>query len=383
MKFFPNCRQLNGACVARETDIPVCRYVDCVQDPRHHNIHHILGDMLMIALCAVIAGADGWTQVAEYGRSKKEWFEEFLELPNGIPAHDTFDRLFARLDPEQMREFFRRWLDDLLDSLVGKTVGIDGKTLCGSGDPKNGSRPIHMVSAWVADFEIVLGQIKTEAKSNEIKAIPELVKTLSLKGAVVTIDAMGCQKKIADEIVKAEADYVIQVKENQPNLFGDIQLFFQDPENGPFDFHETVDAEHGRIETRKYYSSSDIDWLPGKESWSGLESLAMVVRERETEKGTSVEKSYYISSLEADASLAAKHIRSRWGIENGLHWRLDVGFREDHCRVRKGNGPENFAILRHIALNLLKKEKSLKGGIQTKRLKAAWDDTYLLKILGV
>lgn len=369
--------------MARETYTPICRHVDCVQDPRRHNIRHTLGDMLMIALCAVVAGADGWTQVAEYGRSKKEWFKEFLELPNGIPSHDTFGRLFARLDPEQMREFFRRWLDDLLDSLVGKTVGIDGKTLCGSDDSTNGAGPIHMVSAWVTDFEIVLGQIETEAKSNEIKAIPELVKTLALKGAVVTIDAMGCQKKIADEIVKAEADYVIQVKENQPNLHEDIQLFFQDPENGPFEFHETVDGEHGRVETRKYYLSSDIDWLPGKESWNGLQSVAMVVRERETEKGASVEKSYYIASLEANASLAAKHIRGHWGIENGLNWRLDVGFREDHCRVRKGSGPVNFAILRHIALNLLKKEKSLKGGIQTKRLKAAWDDAYLLKVLGV
>lgn len=363
------------------TDNPVCRHLDCVQDPRHHNIRHNLGDMLMIALCAIIAGADGWTQVEEYGRSKLEWFKGFLELPNGIPSHDTFDRLFARLEPEQMREFFRRWLDDLADSLVGKTVGIDGKTLRGSADPKNGTKPIHMVSAWASDLGLVLGQTKTEVKSNEIKAIPELVRALSLEGAVITIDAMGCQKKIADEIVKAKADYVIQLKENQPHLYEDVELFFQDPENGPFDCHETVDADHGRLETRKYYLSSDIDWLPGKESWNGLESVAMVVRERETEKGTSVETSYYIASLEAKASLAARHIRGHWGVENGLHWRLDVGFREDRCRVRKGNGSENFAILRHIALNLLQKEKSLKGGVQTKRLKAAWDDAYLLKIL--
>lgn len=336
----------------------------------------------MIALCSVVCGADGWNQVAEYGESKMEWFQGFLELPNGIPSHDTFDRLFARLDPEQMRTFFLRWLDDLAVSLVGKTVGIDGKAVRGSGDPKNGEKAIHMVSAWVSEFELVLGQIKTDVKSNEINAIPDLIRALSLEGSVVTIDAMGCQKKIADEIVKAKADYVIQVKENQPNLRRDIELFFQDPENGPFDFHETVDGEHGRVETRRYYLSSDIDWLPGKESWRGLESVATVVRERETDKGTSVEKSYYITSLAPDASVVAKHVRGHWGIENGLHWCLDVGFREDRCRVRKGNGPENFAILRHIAMNLLKREKTLKGGIQTKRLKAAWDTGYLLRVLG-
>jgi predicted transposase YbfD/YdcC len=337
--------------------------------------------MLLIALCAIVCGADGWTQVAEYGRSKLDWFKEFLQLPNGIPSHDTFGRLFARINPKGFRNFFAGWVRDLSESLMGKTVAIDGKTLRGSHDRINGKSAIHMVSAWASDIRLVLGQLKTDDKSNEITAIPELIKMISLEGAIVTTDAMGCQKKIMQAIIEEKADYVIQVKDNQPTLHEDIALFFQDRANGPFETLETVDGEHGRVETRRYYTTDDIDWLQGKHEWAGINSICMTIRERDVNGKVSTESAYFISSLENHAPTIAKAIREHWGIENGLHWCLDISFREDDCRVRKDHAPENFGILRHMAMNLLKREKSLKGGIQTKRLKAGWDQNYLLKIL--
>lgn len=363
------------------TKIPFTTHFDCIKDPRYHNTRHLLYDMLIIALCAIISGADSWTQVAEYGRSKIGWFKKFLKLPNGIPSHDTFGRLFSMLEPEGFQNFFTRWVQDLSLSLKGKTVPIDGKTLRGSHDRKNGKAAIHMVSAWASDIGIVLGQLKTDAKSNEITAIPELIKTLALEGAIVTIDAMGCQKKITRTIIDQKADYVIQVKDNQKTLHEDIDLFFQDPDNGPLDSFETIDSNHGRIETRRYFTTDKIDWLPGKHLWAEFKTIAMVIRQREVDGEMSTEKSFFISSLENNASTIANSIRKHWGIENSLHWCLDVAFKEDHCRVRKEHAPQNLGILRHMAVNLLKQEKTLKGGLQTKRLKAAWDHDYLLKIL--
>jgi predicted transposase YbfD/YdcC len=363
-------------------DAPFAKHLDCIEDPRHHNTRHLLYDMLMIALCAIISGADSWTQVAEYGRSKLAWFKQFLVLPNGIPSHDTFGRLFARIDPKGFQTFFIRWVQDLSESLKGKTVAIDGKALRGSHDITNGKSAVHMVSAWASEIRLVLGQLKTHDKSNEITAIPELIKTLALQGAIVTIDAMGCQKKITQTIIEEKADYVIQVKDNQQQLHEDIALYFKDPANERLDSFKSIDGEHGRIETRQYFTTSDIDWLPGKHLWAGINTICMVIRQRDVNGKVSTEKAYFISSLENNAPAIAKAIREHWGIENDLHWCLDISFREDHCRVRKDHSPENFGILRHMAINLLKREKSLKGGIQTKRLKAAWDHDYLLKILG-
>ncbi len=367
--------------MTKTPDSPLARHFDCIQDPRYHNTRHLLYDMLLITLCAIVSGADAWTHVAEYGRSKLEWFEKFLELPNGIPSHDTFGRLFARIDPHGFQTFFSRWVQDISESLKGKTVAIDGKTLRGPHDRAIGKSPAHMISAWSSDIRMVLGQLTTDAKSNEITAIPELIKTLALEGAIVTIDTMGCQKKITHAIIDEKADYVIQVKDNQKCLREDIALFFQDTANGTTDFCETIDGEHGRIETRQYLTTSDIDWLPGKHLWAGMKTIAMVTRQREIKGKTSTEKSYFISSLNNDAAAIANAIRAHWGIENSLHWCLDIAFREDHCRIRKDHAPENFGIIRHMAINLLKRETSLKGGIQAKRLKAAWDHDYLLKIL--
>lgn len=352
-----------------------------IEDPRHHNKQHLLSDMFIISLCAIVCGAESWTQVVEYGRSKLDWFSEFLELPNGIPSHDTFGRLFARIDPRSFQEFFAKWVQDFSESLNGKTVAIDGKTLRRSHDRINGDSAIHMVSAWASEICLVLGQIKTDNKSNEITAIPELIKMLSLEGAIVTTDAMGCQKKITRTIIEKNADYVIQVKDNQQRLHEDIALFFKEPANGPFDTMETVDGDHGRVETRRYDTTDDIDWLQGKHEWAGIKTICRVTRQRDINGNVSIESSYFISSLDNHAPAIAKAVREHWGVENGLHWCLDISFREDYCRVRKDHAPENLAVLRHIALNLLKREKTLKGGIQTKRLKAAWDHDYLLKIL--
>lgn len=365
----------------KSADSRFVKHLGCLKDPRHHNLRHLLSDMLMIALCAVISGADSWIQVAEYGQSKLAWFKQFLQLPNGIASHDTFGRLFARIDPDEFRKFFTRWVQDLAQSLVGKTVAIDGKTLRGSHDRINGKSAIHMVSAWASDIRLVLGQLKTDDKSNEITAIPELIKMLTLEGAIVTTDAMGCQKKITQTVIEEKADYVIQVKDNQQRLHEDIALFFQDMGNGPFETFQSIDGEHGRVETRQYYTTDDIDWLEGKHEWTGIKTICMAVRERDVNGKTSTERAYFISSLNNRAPMIAKAIREHWGIENSLHWCLDVSFREDQCRVRKDYAPENLGILRHMAINLLKREKSLKGGIQTKRLKAAWDHGYLMKIL--
>lgn len=367
--------------MANSPDSLFAKHLGCIEDPRRHNTRHLLSDMFLIALCAIVCGADTWTQVAEYGRSKLDWFKEFLQMPNGIPSHDTFGRLFARINPEGFRNFFTGWVRDLSQSLMGKTVAIDGKTLRGSHDRINGKSAIHMVSAWASDIRLVLGQLKTNDKSNEITAIPELIKMLALEGAIVTTDAMGCQKKITQAIIEEKADYVIQVKDNQQRLHEDIALFFQYPENGPFETLQTVDGEHGRVETRRYYTTDDIGWLQGKHEWAGINTICMAIRERDVNGKASTESAYFISSLENHAPTIAKAVREHWGIENGLHWCLDISFREDDCRVRKDHAPENFAILRHMAMNLLKREKSLKGGIQTKRLKAGWDQNYLLRIL--
>jgi predicted transposase YbfD/YdcC len=353
-------------------------------EPRDSNRRHKLIDIITIALCAVICGADTWEDIEEFGHTKREWFGKFLELPHGIPAHDTFARVFASMDPTEFQQAFLRWVEAVRAVTNKEIVAIDGKTLRRSHEKDKS--PLHLVSAWALENKMVLGQVKTREKSNEITAIPELLQVLELEGCIVTIDAMGCQKDIAEKIIDKGADYVLGLKGNQGTLHDDVKFYFEDCLASDFkdidyDYHETIDGDHGRIETRRYWTTSDIEWLSDKARWKHLSTIVMVGRERYVNGKTSTETSYYVTSLGSDAMCVSRAVRGHWGIENSLHWVLDIAFREDESRIRKDHAPANFAIIRHMALNLLRKETSLRRSIKTKRLKAGWDTDYLARIL--
>ena len=363
-----------------------------IEDPRidRRKLHKLL-DILVIAICAVIAGADDWVEVEMFGRAKEAWLRTFLELPNGIPSHDTFGRVFGRIDPGQFQASFMSWVEAIQAGLKGQVIAVDGKELRGSKDGRLGKGAIDMVSAWATGSQLVLGQQKVDEKSNEITAIPVLLDLLELEGCIVTIDAIGCQTEIAERIVKQDADYVLSLKENQGRLYEDVELAFKDAlQNGwqgiQHDYHRTEDQAHGRNEIRQCWTISGDDYirhLRGAANWKNLRTIAMIVSEREEGTTKTIKTRYFISSLENDAEKLLWAKRTHWGIENELHWCLDIAFDEDHCRVRKDHGAENLAVLRHMAINLLKQEKSAKVGIKAKRHKAAWDDSYLLKVLSL
>ncbi len=368
---------------------PLIDELSKINDPRLDRCKkHKLIDIFVITICGVICGAGTWEQIEQYGNSKYEWFSTFLELPNGIPSHDTIRRVFILINPDEFRTAFISWIKVITNLIKTEVVSIDGKTLRGSHNKRDGKAAIHMVSAWASEMNMVLGQLKTEEKSNEITAIPELLDLLDISGCIVTIDAMGCQKKIAAKIIDKEADYVLALKKNQGTLYDEVNLFFQDAKKNNFEniqhsYHETVDGDHGRIETRRHWVISDTGWLGNKCLWKGLNSIGMVERERDIDDKISCETTYYILSQKCDAAMFADYARKHWGIENKLHWGLDVSFREDECRKRVGHSAENFAMIRHIALNLLKQENSMRKSINTKRLQAGWDEIYLMKVLGV
>jgi len=345
-------------------------------------------DILLITVCAVICGADDWHAIAEYGQSKLDWLKTFLELPHGIPSHDTFHRVFARLNPQQLQSCFISWIESLWPRLSGELLNVDGKTLRGACEPSQNKSFIHLVSVWSASQHLVLGQQKVDEKSNEITAIPELLQLLVLQGCLVSIDAMGCQREIARTIIEQEADYVLALKGNQGNLYEDVVQLFQVALQQNFhglehSFFQTVEKGHGRIEMRRFWTMENTEYLIGAENWPGLRSIGMAESERRIGDQTTVEQRFYLLSIPSDAQRFAEAAREHWSVENNLHWVLDVGFNEDSLRGTQGHSAENLAVVRHIAVNLITHERSTKAGTRTKRLKAGWDNGYLEKILKV
>jgi predicted transposase YbfD/YdcC len=370
-------------------EVSLLRHFEGVEDPRdNRGKEHNLLDIIVIAICAVISGGENWEDIALFGESKQDWLGTFLQLPNGIPCDDTFARVFARLNPQQMQNSFISWVKSVSQVLKGEVVAIDGKTLKHSYDRGADKGAIHMVSAWASANRLVLGQSKVNEKSNEITAIPELLKLLDINGCIVTIDAMGCQKEIASQIIEQGADYVLALKGNQGGLFEDVKWLFQQAINTDFvdvdhDFCQSIDKGHGRLEIRRCWTLSNLDYLTQLPLWSGLQTIALVQSERRINGKVSTENRYYISSLPSNAALIANAVRTHWSIENSLHWVLDVSFHEDASRIRKDNSPENMAMLRHFALNLLSRDKSSKFSMRAKRNKAAWDLAYLNRLLNL
>jgi len=361
-----------------------------LEDPRlEYLVEHELLDIIALTICGVICGADSWVDIEAYGHSKVDWLKSFLALPNGIPSHDTISRLFAILDPAELQRCFTSWIASIAELSAGEVVAIDGKCVRRSYDTGKGKGALHMVSAWASENRLVLGQVKVDSKSNEITAIPKLLEVLDLQGCIVTIDAMGAQTAIAEQIIDQGADYILSLKGNQGDLHQDVEQLFDwasktQFKDIPHEYHQTLDKGHGRIEIRRHYLMGSVANLLNAERWKGLKRIGMIESERRIEgKPTTVERRYYLLSLDGDVQRFALAARGHWGIENRLHWCLDVAFSEDQSRIRSGHAPENMTLIRKIALNLLSKEASVKIGKKAKRLKAGWDNDYLLKVLNV
>jgi predicted transposase YbfD/YdcC len=354
-------------------------------DPRQSKkVLYPLDEVLLLTLCAVLCGADGWVSVALFGEQKLKFLRRFLPFENGTPSHDQLGLIFGALDAQAFQTCFIAWTQASSGAIAG-VVAIDGKTVRRSFDRAGNKGAIHLVSAWSSRQKLVLGARAVDEKSNEITAIPELLDLLAIKGAIVTIDAMGCQKKIAEKIIAKSADYVFGLKGNQATLRTDVEDLFT--EQMACNFKDVAvsraigtDAGHGRIETREVFAVGDIAWLRQNHEWAGLRSIIMVVSSRETQKGAERERRFYISSLPADAEKLGSAIRQHWGVENALHWVLDVNFRDDDCRIRKKNAPANFSSVKRATLNALRKAPG-KDSLKSKRLIAAWDENYLAKIL--
>lgn len=362
---------------------------DCfahIEDPRVERTKlHLLDDILALTICAVICGADTFVAVEQYGRAKHAWLKRFLKLPNGIPSHDTIGDVLARIDPLAFEQGFLDWVRGIAEITEGQVVAIDGKHLRRSYDRASNKAAIKMVGAWAAENHLVLGQVKIDDNANEISTIPKLLAVLDVTGCIVTIDAVGCQKAIAEQIRDQGADYVLSLKDNQEGLRDEVAYLFKRLAARDYhgcDRHQTLDGEHGRIEQRRGYALEIADrGLLDTEGWVDLRSVLLVESERSVGQKTSLEQRLFITSLGGDAQRLMQAVRCHWRIENQMHWVLDVAFSEDASRIRKDHAPENMATIRRIALNLLRQEKSLKVGIANKRLRAGWDEAYLRKII--
>lgn len=356
------------------------RYFENIPDYRiARNRKHALSEVIILSILAVICGAESWNSIEEFGKTKHDFLRTFLKLPNGIPSHDTINRIFSNLRPKVFEELFIKWVEDIKDDSIKKEViSIDGKCIRGSKDSFHGQSPIYMVSAWASENELVLGQIKVDEKSNEITAIPQLLKLLDIEGSIITIDAIGTQTDIAEMIIEDKADYILAVKGNQHDLLDQIQGRFA--QQSPYSTDTVMEKGHGRIETRTCEVITKLNFVDDRIFWKGLKSIVKITSSRQINQKISREVRYYISSLECSSAEFNKFIRQHWGIENKLHWSLDMVFDEDRQRKRSKNAANNFSYIRKIALNTLKKDTS-KGSLVTKRLKAGWDNKFLLALL--
>lgn len=368
------------------SELNLTAYFQDLPDPRvARTREHRLLDLLVIAVCTLLCGGEGFNDMEDFGCAKEDWLKTFLELPHGIPSHDTFNRLFQALDPHSFLECFQRWTQSLRVAVSEEIVALDGKALRRALQA-GGTAPV-LVSAWARENGLVLGQLKVNQKSNEITAVPELLRALELAGCIVTLDAMGCQKNIAKEIKEADAEYVLALKGNQGTVHQEVKSYLDDaiPRGARELVHlETVEKDHGRLETRRYWQSAALDWFADRAKWEGLQSVGVVEAVRQVgEQPATVERRYYLSSLGLDAARFARAVRGHWSVENQCHWMLDVNLGEDQSRARLGHAAENLGTLRRLALNLLQREKTKKRGIKGKQKNAGWDHSYLLKLLGI